>query len=57
MNSDTILIRDKMAALVQDVLDGLEDPAKARQWIATQLVLYPSLSDFAKMCIEQIEGA
>jgi hypothetical protein len=57
MNSDTILIRDKMAALVQDVIEGNEDPAKARQWIYDQVTEHADLSDFGQICIEQIEGA
>jgi hypothetical protein len=54
---DTVLIRDKMAQIVQDVLDGIQDPAEARQWIYDQVTEHADLSDFGQICIEQIEGA
>jgi len=57
MNDKEVLIRDKMAALIQDVIDGLEDPAVARQWIYEKVQEHPALSDFGQICIEQIEGA
>jgi len=55
--TDIILIRDKMAALVQDVINGIQDPAEARQWIYDQVTEHADLSDFGQICIEQIEGA
>jgi hypothetical protein len=57
MTNQEVLIRDKMAALIQDVIDGLEDPAVARQWIYKRVQEHPDLSDFGQICIEQIEGA
>jgi ketol-acid reductoisomerase len=50
-------IKNEMAALMQDVIDGIQDPAEARQWIYDQVTEHPDLSDFGQICIEQIEGA
>jgi hypothetical protein len=57
MTNQEVLIRNRMAALVQDVIEGNEDPAKARQWIYDQVTEHADLSDFGQICIEQIEGA
>jgi hypothetical protein len=57
MTNQEVLIRNRMVALVQDVIDGIQDPAEARQWIYQKVTEHPALSDFGQICIEQIEGA
>jgi hypothetical protein len=50
-------LRDRLAQLVQDVIDGVESPAAARKVISAAIVANRDLAEFGQVCLSQIEGA
>jgi len=50
-------LRDRLAQLVQDVIDGVESPAEARKFIAAAIVANADLAEFGQVCLSQIETA
>ena len=47
----------KLAQLVQDVIDGEESPAVARQIISAAILANADLAELGQVCLSQIEGA
>jgi len=47
----------KLAQLVQDVIDGQESPAVARQIISAAILANADLAELGQVCLSQIEGA
>ena len=51
------IVRDCLAQLVQDVIDGKENPVAARQFISSVILTNRDLAEFGQVCLSQIEGA